>query len=146
MAFGAALMVIMGAISVFLIIAMWFVFEKAGQPGWAAIIPIYNFLILIKVAGKEWWWIFGILLTIIPFVGPILILVWAIMIMHGLSKNFGKEAGFTVGLVLLYPVFLAILAFGSAQYQAVGGEVEAAPAPEEPAAEEPAPEAETPAE
>lgn len=140
-ALGTVFMIFMAVIAVFMIVTMWFVFEKAGEPGWAAIIPIYNLLVLLKVAGKPWWWIFGILVSIIPFVGWILYLVWIVLVMHGISKNFGKEAGFTVGLVLLGIVFFPILAFGSAQYAPVGAE---APAPEAPAPEASAPE--TPAE
>jgi hypothetical protein len=91
------------------IVALWFLFEKAGEPGWAAIIPIYNYLIAIKVAGKPWWFL---LLFLIPIVN----LVIYIIILNGLSKNFGKGPGFTVGLFFLRFIFLPILGFGSAQY------------------------------
>jgi hypothetical protein len=91
------------------IVALWFLFEKAGEPGWAAIIPIYNYLIAIKVAGKPWWFL---LLFLIPIVN----LVIYIIVLNGLSKNFGKDAGFTVGLFFLRFIFLPILGFGSAQY------------------------------
>jgi hypothetical protein len=94
---------------VFLIAAMWKVFEKAGQPGWAAIIPIYNLYILTKIVGKPGWWL---LMFIIPFVN-IVFLVWTYNL---LSKSFGKDEGFTVGLILLGFVFLPILGFGSAKY------------------------------
>lgn len=98
------------AIIVFLIAALWRVFTKAGQPGFLAIIPIVNIFILIQIAGKPWWWF---LLLLIPFVNfVIIILVW-----HGVSTNFGKGAGFTIGLLLLSPIFLPLLAFGDAQYQ-----------------------------
>jgi len=125
-ALGAAFMVIMGVIGVFMIVTMWILFNKANQPGWAILIPIYNILILLKVAGKPWWWIFGVILGIIPVVGWILIIVWEVLVFHGISKNFGKEAGFTVGLILLGVVFFPILAFGSATYQPVVAEVPAA--------------------
>ena len=91
------------------IIALWFLFEKAGEPGWAAIIPIYNYLIAIKIAGKPWWWI---LLMLIPVAN----LVFYILILNGLSKNFGKSSGFTVGLFFLRFIFLPILGFGKATY------------------------------
>jgi uncharacterized membrane protein YoaK (UPF0700 family) len=90
-------------------IAAWFLFEKAGEPGWAAIIPIYNYLIAIKIAGKPWWWI---LLLLIPVAN----LVFYILILDGLSKNFGKSSGFTVGLFFLRFIFLPILGFGNATY------------------------------
>lgn len=119
LALGAVFFIFAGVVGIFMIIATWFMYEKAGQPGWAAIIPIYNVLILLKVAGKPWWWIFGILLGIIPFAGIVLVIVWAVLVWHGVSKNFGKDAGFTVGLLLLSIVFVPILAWGDAQYQAV---------------------------
>lgn len=91
------------------IVGLWFVFQKAGEPGWAAIIPVYNYLIGIKVAGKPWWYI---LLMLIPVVN----IVFYIMIMNGLAKSFGKGPGFTVGLVLLRFIFVPILGFGDAKY------------------------------
>ncbi len=138
MAFGAFFMIFMALVAVFMVVTVWIMFEKAGQPGWAILIPIYNVLILLKVAGKEWWWVFGILLGIIPFVGWILGIVWHVLVAHGISKNFGKEAGFTVGMVLLPFVFYPILAFGDAKYETV----EAAPAPA--AAPTPTPEVSAP--
>jgi hypothetical protein len=91
------------------IVGAWFMFEKAGEPGWAAIIPIYNYLIGIKIAGKPWWYI---LLMLIPGVN----LVIYIIIMDGLAKSFGKGTGFTVGLFFFRFIFIPILGFGSAVY------------------------------
>ena len=56
------------------LIALWFLFEKAGEPGWAAIIPIYNYLIAIKIAGKPWWWILLLLIPVANLVFYIMIL------------------------------------------------------------------------
>lgn len=119
LAMGTAFIIFGVLLSIFMIIASWFMFEKAGEPGWAALIPIFNLLVLLRVAGKPWWWVFGVLLSIIPFVGTILMIVWSVFIWHGVSKNFGKETGFTVGLVLLSIVFVPILAFGKSTYKAV---------------------------
>lgn len=91
-----------------LIVAQWRVFEKAGQPGWAAIIPIYNIYIMTKIGGKPGWW------TLLAILLPIVFLVW---IYNMISKSFGKDEGFTIGLVLLGIIFWPILGFGSAQYQ-----------------------------
>jgi Family of unknown function (DUF5684) len=108
-ALGTFLVVILAFI-VFMVITMWKIFEKAGQPGWAAIIPIYNMYILTKMAQKPGYWT---ILMIIPYVG----LIWSIWCWNLISKKFGKDEGFTVGIVLLPIVFLPILAFGSAVYQ-----------------------------
>ncbi len=91
------------------IVSMWKIFEKAGEEGWKAIIPIYNMYVLLKIVGKPGWWL---LLFIIPLVNYVFI-IWTY---NMLSKSFGKDEGFTVGLVLLGIVFFPILAFGSAQY------------------------------
>jgi hypothetical protein len=97
-------------IALLLIVAMWKVFTKAGQPGWASIIPIYNFYIWCKIVGRPWWWI---LLMLIPFVNFIV----AIILCIDTAKSFGKGAGFGIGLALLGIIFWPILGFGSAQYQ-----------------------------
>ena len=97
------------AFAVFVIAAMWKVFVKAGQPGWAAIIPIYNIYIMTKIAGKPGYWT---LLCIIPFLN-IIFLIW---LYNMISKSFGKDEGFTAGLVLLGFIFWPILGFGAAKY------------------------------
>ncbi|MFA6402638.1 MAG: DUF5684 domain-containing protein [Salinivirgaceae bacterium] len=109
-ALGAAFMVFVGAIGVFMVVTMWILFKKAGQPGWAILIPIYNILVLLKIAGKAWWWIFLLMI-------PIVNIVFLIMVYHGISRSFGKDVGFTIGLILLPIIFLPILAFGDAKYQ-----------------------------
>jgi hypothetical protein len=96
--------------ALFIIIAMWKVFTKAGQPGWAAIIPIFNLYILCKVAGRPGWWL---LLMLIPFVNFIIMIIVCIDI----AKNFGKGAGFGLGLAFLGFIFFPVLGFGSATYQ-----------------------------
>ena len=102
------------AIIVFEIAAMWKVFTKAGQPGWGAIIPIYNAYLLCKIAGKPGWWV-------VLFLIPIVNIIFAIMIWHGVSVNFGHGGGFTVGLVLLAFIFIPILGFGDSTYRGIGG-------------------------
>ena len=103
-------------VALLLIVAMWKVFTKAGQPGWASIIPIYNLYIWCKIVGRPWWWI---LLMLVPFVNFIICIILCI----DLAKSFGKGVGFGIGLALLGIIFFPILGFGSAQYQgpAAGG-------------------------
>ena len=97
------------AIIVLMIAAMWKVFVKAGKPGWASIVPIYNAIVFLEIAGKPLWWI--VLLFI-----PVVNLVIAIIAMLAFAAKFGKGGGFAVGLILLPIVFMPILAFGDAQY------------------------------
>lgn len=98
------------ALMVFFIASIWKINVKAGQPGWACLVPIYNIIILLKIADKPWWWMF---LMCIPIVNIIII----VMVYHNVSLNFGKTSGFTAGLVLLSPVFIPILAFGDSVYK-----------------------------
>ncbi len=107
---------------ILMIVAMVKIFSKAGKPGWHSIIPILNGWQMCVIAGKPGWWsIVMVLVGVIPIVGAIVSLVMVVMVCNGLSKNFGKGTGFTVGLVLLGPIFMLILAFGSAQYIGQGG-------------------------
>jgi hypothetical protein len=106
------------AFLILMIAAMWKVFEKAGQPGWASIIPFYNLYIMCKIGGKSGWWV---LLMCIPGLN----LIWAIWLTNMISKSFGKDEGFTVGLVILGIVFYPILGFGDAKYLGPFGNPEA---------------------
>ena len=101
-------------VGVLMIVSMWKVFSKAGQPGWAAIIPIYNIYIMCKIAGRPGWWV---LLMLIPLVNFII----AIILLIDIAKSFGKGVGFALGLIFLGLIFWPILAFGSAQYQGGAG-------------------------
>jgi hypothetical protein len=92
----------------------WKVFTKAGQPGWASIVPIYNAYILCKIAGKPGWWV---VLLMIPLVG----FIFAALLCIALAEAFGQGAGFGIGLLLLSIIFFPILGFGSARYQGAAG-------------------------
>ena len=98
------------AVIVLVIAGIWKTFVKAGQPGWAAIVPIYNIYVLCQIAGRPWWWL---LVMLIPVVG----IVAAIIVSIDVAKSFGKGTGFAIGLALLPFAFYPILGFGSAQYQ-----------------------------
>lgn len=104
-----AFIAVWGIVVLLLLISYWKIFEKAGQPGWKAIIPFYNLYILLKIVGKPGWWL---IMFFIPFVN-IIFIIWAY---NMLSKSFGKDEAFTVGLLLLGFVFFPILGFGGAKY------------------------------
>ena len=107
-------LVILGALCILMISSMWKVFTKAGKPGWACIVPIYNMMVLAEIGGKPNWW--G-LLVMIPLAG----LIVAIIIYIDVAKAFGKGAGFGVCLFLFAPICWPMLGFGSAQYVGSGG-------------------------
>ena len=93
-----------------MIYSLWVVFTKAGQPGWAAIIPFYNLYIMLKIANKPGWWL------ILMFI-PIVNLVFMLLLSVALAESFGKGAGFGLGLFFLGFIFFPILAFSDAQYK-----------------------------
>ena len=96
------------------IVALWKIFTKAGEPGWAALIPLYNAYVLFKIT-----WGNGVkfLLMLIPIYNIVVI----IQTMSKLAKAFGKSGGFVLGLIFLSPVFMLMLAFGDAQYVGIPG-------------------------
>jgi hypothetical protein len=111
---GAVGIIIYVAIILLMIASAWKVFTKAGKPGWAILIPIYNIIVLLEIVGKPWWWLF-------LFVIPVVNVVFAIWTYNLLSLSFGKNEGFTVGLIFLSFIFLPILGFGDAKYKGPAG-------------------------
>ena len=136
---GAGMIVLLLALLVFEIVCIWKVFQKAGEPGWKCLIPIYNAYIYMKISweGKYFWWI--LLLGILPGIltgvalgsssgglagisgfvsiaAYVAIAVISIIALVKLAKRFGKSGGFAVGLIFLEPIFIAILAFDSSTY------------------------------
>lgn len=91
------------------IVALWFVFERAGRHGWAVFIPIYNAITFFRACGKSGWWV---LLMLIPVAN----LVLYIIALAELSRRFGRGGGFTVGLFFLPIIFFPILAFSDNTY------------------------------
>ena len=102
------------AVVVLSIAGMWKTFQKAGRPGWAAIIPFYNMFVLTEIAQLSVVWF--ILLFI-----PIGNIIAAIMISIKIAENFGKSGGFGIGLWLLPVIFYPMLGFGDAKYQGTAG-------------------------
>jgi len=104
------------ALVVLIIAGVWKTFAKAGQPGWASIIPIYNVYIMLKIANKPGWWL-------LLFFVPVVNIVIGIIVALEIAKAFGQGTGFGIGLALLGVIFYPILGFGDAKYQ--GGPVSA---------------------
>lgn len=101
-------------IIVLTVASMWKLYEMAGKPGWAAIVPIYNTLVMLEIIRKPWWWL---LLMITP-IG----VIWAIWTVNLFAKSFGKSEGYTIGILLLPFIFLPMLAFGKdTKFVGLGG-------------------------
>jgi hypothetical protein len=107
--FGGVFMIVWLVVVVAVIAGMWKMFEKAGKPGWAAIVPIYNIIVLLEIVGRPLWWI-------VLFLIPCVSLVAWIIIAIDVAKAFGKDVGFGIGLALLGFIFIPILGFGDARY------------------------------
>lgn len=112
---GAGVGIVVGiiylAIILLMLVSIWKIFAKAGEPGWAALIPIYNTIVMLKIAGKPIWWI---LLFLVPFIN----IIFIILTMMGLAERFGKDK-VVWGLLLSFLgiIFFPVLAFSDAEYQ-----------------------------
>jgi hypothetical protein len=119
-AFFAAYSLFVLALAVVGIIALWKIFEKAGIPGWKAIIPIYNMWLLFQMSGKPGWWALVILLAFIPVInfiaGPVYFVLWILAALE-LGKAFGKDTVFSVVLLIIFSIVgFLILGFGKDKY------------------------------
>ena len=128
---GTGMIIFMLAINVFMIVVSWKIYTKAGKPGWACLIPIYNIVVFFQIVQRPMWWlalflspIIGSLLTavspelggIISLLGIIVMLVMSIILVLDLAKVFGKNVGFGLGLLFLGIIFMPLLAFSDAKY------------------------------
>ncbi len=107
--FGGAFFIVWLAVVVLVFVSLWKIFEKAGKPGWAGIVPIYNLIVWLEIVGRPIWWV---VLMFVPCVG----IVVGIILCIDLAKSFGKDAAYGIGLALLGIVFFPMLAFGDARY------------------------------
>ena len=108
-AFMGVIILCIIAVAAVMIASMWKIFTKAGKPGWAAIVPIYNMIVVLEITGRPLWWIFMFLI-------PLANIVFGILIAIDLAKSFGQGVGFGIGLLLLCIVFYPMLAFGDYKY------------------------------
>ena len=117
------LIVVYVAVFVLYVAAFWRIFTKAGEAGWKAIIPIYNWYIVLKIVGRPGWWL---LLYLIPIVNVIV----HIVVLVDLSHSFGMSGWFAAGLLFLGIIFVPVLGFGDARYLgAAAGRGRLSPAP-----------------
>ncbi|WP_324661565.1 DUF5684 domain-containing protein [Haloarcula sediminis] len=114
--FGFVFFALYALLIVAVIGGMWKVFTKAGEPGWGAIIPIYNVYLLLKIADRPGWWL-------VLFFIPVVNIIIQVIVSIDVAKNFGKGVGYGLGLTFLAFIFYPLLGFGSATYQssATGG-------------------------
>jgi uncharacterized protein DUF5684 len=106
---GGAFSLVFLLVFAIVVVGMWKVFEKAGEPGWAALVPVYNIWVLVKISGKETWWFVLFLIPCANFVA-------AVMICMAVARKFGKDPAYGIGLAFLPFVFFPMLGFSPAQY------------------------------
>jgi len=112
--FFCGFLLVVIVVALVLTVSMWIVFDKAGEPGWAAFVPGYNTWVLAEIADKPGWW--GLVMffsAYIPYIGPLVGLVLSLVISIGVAKAFNRGVAFGVGLCLVPFVFYPILAFSS---------------------------------
>jgi uncharacterized protein DUF5684 len=109
LAIAGLILILQLAIGILMLVSLWKVFVKAGQPGWAIFIPFYNQYVLLKIAEKPGWWL---ILLFIPIVNVIVGIILSIAI----AEKFSKSMGYGIGLAFLPFIFFPMLAFGEAQY------------------------------
>jgi signal peptidase I len=93
------------------IAGLWKVFEKAGEKGWKALIPIYNFYLWLKIMQKPWWWIF---IFIIPGVGFMMTIVMSALTAPAFKK--GKASDMVLAGIFFF-VYLPWLGFGKEPFK-----------------------------
>ena len=91
------------------IAGMWKAFEKAGQPGWASIIPIYNIVVILQIAGKPVWFLVLFFVPVVSVIAPFIVYIPFV-------ERYGKGAGFGILCVFLPFIGFPMLGFGDAQY------------------------------
>ena len=93
--------VIVVSLLLLIIGSVWKIYEKANQPGWTSIVPVYSFLKLLEIIGKPWWWL---LLMLVPIVN----IVFGIKVHNLLAKSFGKDVWFAIGLIFLPFIYMTL--------------------------------------
>jgi hypothetical protein len=107
---GALLSLIWLGVVVVMIAALWKIFEKAGKPGWASLVPFYNIFVMLEISGKPGWWL-------VLFLIPLVQLIMLVIVTIAFAEKFGKSGGFAAGMIILPFIFYPLLAFGDDRFQ-----------------------------
>ena len=106
----AGFIFVMFVLVALVVLSVWKVYQKAGRPGWASIIPFYNYTVMLEIVSYPVWWVF------LMFV-PVVNIVIGVLMLNRISRVFGKGRWFTVGLLFLPFIFWPLLAFGKVTYK-----------------------------
>jgi hypothetical protein len=122
LAFIMALWWIFLLLAIFIIVCQWRIYTKAGKPGWASIVPIYNLIVMMQIIGRPTWWVLLYFVSGIPVIGYIVAFVFNVVVSIDLAKSFGKSTGFGILVAFLPFIGYPMLAFGNAQYVSGSGQ------------------------
>lgn len=88
---------------------LWKIFQKAGLPGWYAIVPFLNIYYWLKIIDKPLWWF---LFVLIPFINVFTLLLMVVETLKCFNKHgLGQQA-----LGVLFPfIYLPYLGFAPNQ-------------------------------
>ena len=86
------------AVMIIMLVSQWKLFTKAGRPGWACLIPIYNLVVMLQIVGKSPWLILLMLIPIANFVFAIMLQIWV-------AQAYGKSTAYGIGLLFLPVIF-----------------------------------------
>lgn len=110
MGLGLTFMLVPLLLAIIIIAAMWRVFEKAGEAGWKALIPIYNLYVLVAIVGKPWWWF--LIILCVPLVG----FIFYLLVCLALAQKFNKSPLYGVLLCFFGFIMFPLLAFDDSTY------------------------------
>lgn len=84
------------------------IYKKAKRKVWAAFVPIYRNIVMLKVCNMSPWWL---LLLFVPIIGWVILWLISVASKFMLAEGFGKGVGFAFGLWLLAPIFETAIVF-----------------------------------
>jgi hypothetical protein len=109
---GIGMMIILLAIVVLMVASIWMMFVKAGKPGWACLVPLYNIIVWLSIIGRPWWYLFFLVFPVTA------VILWAIIV-FGTARSFNRSILFVLGVTFLPFIFIPVLGFSSSDY--IGG-------------------------
>ena len=112
---GLAIAIICALVAISVVLTLvggWRIFQKAGEPGWASLIPLYNLFVVLRIVGAPGWWAVLFLVPAVNFIMS-LIVTWR------LARAFGQGVVGCLALALLPVVMIPVLGCGSARYRSL---------------------------
>jgi hypothetical protein len=112
--FFCGILIVILVVGIIQMVAMWVLFDKAGEPAWASVVPFYNMWVLAEIGDLPGWLGLSMCFTsFIPvFGGLVYFVLWAV-ISISVARAFNRSVLFGIGMTLLPFIFYPVLAFSS---------------------------------